>query len=81
MLSPSAARLLSVALLAAVPALLGLYGLLMMVATPNADGGIEQTSALVCYVAFTTLFAAMLIIAVNFSLQLSREAKGVRQTP
>ena len=81
MLSPKAARLLSVVLLAAVVPLLGLYGLLMKVSTPGPDGGMEPTVAMVCYVALTALFGAMIVVAVNFSLQLSREAKGDRQTP
>lgn len=81
MLSPAAARFFSVVLLAAVLPLLGLYGLLMMAATPNADGGMEPTVATVCYIAFTVLFGALITVAVNFSRQLSREAKGIRQTP
>jgi hypothetical protein len=81
MLSSSAARLLSFVFLAAVPVLLGLYGVLIMAATPNADGGMEPTVATVCYIAFTVLFTALITVAVNFSRQLSREAKGVRQTP
>lgn len=81
MLSPNAARILSLLLMAAVLPLLGLYGLLMKVVTPSVDGGMEPTVATVCYVAFTVLFAAMIIVAVNFSRQLARESKGVRQTP
>lgn len=75
------ARLLSRALMAAVLPLLGLYALLMMVAMPSADGGMEPTVALVCYVAFTALFGAMIIVALDFSRQLAREAKGERETP
>ncbi|MCC6243160.1 MAG: hypothetical protein IT353_09980 [Gemmatimonadaceae bacterium] len=81
MLSPSAARFLSVVFMAAVLPLLGLYGLLMKVVTPSADGGMEPTVATVCYIAFTALFGAMIVISVNFSRQLSREAKRIRQTP
>ncbi len=81
MLSPGAARFLSIVLLAAVLHLLGLYGLLMMVSSPGPDGGMEPTVATVCYIAFTVLFGALITIAVNFSRQLSREAKGIRQTP
>ena len=75
------ARLLSFALMAAVLPLLGLYGLLMKLVTPSADGGMEPTVAMVCYVAFTALFGAMIIVALDFSKQLRREAKGERQTP
>ncbi len=81
MLSSSAARLLSFVFLAVVPVLLGLYGVLIMAATPNADGGMEPTVATVCYIAFTVLFTALITVVVNFSRQLSREAKGIRQTP
>ncbi len=81
MLSSSSARLLSFVFLAAVLPLLGLYGLLMMVSTPNADGGMEPTVAMVCYFAFTVLFGALITVALNFSRQLAREAKGVRTTP
>lgn len=81
MLSPNAARLLSVLLMAAVLPLLGLYGLLMKAVMPSADGGMEPTVATVCYVAFTVLFSALIIVAVNFSRQLARESKGIRQTP
>jgi hypothetical protein len=81
MLSSSAARLLSFVFLAAVPVLLGLYAVLIKAATPNADGGMEPTVATVCYIAFTVLFTALITVVVNFSRQLSREAKGIRQTP
>lgn len=81
MLSPKSARLLSVVLLATVLPLLGLYGLLMKISTPGPDGGMEPTVATVCYFAFTVLFGAFITVAVNFSRQLSREAKGDRQTP
>jgi hypothetical protein len=81
MLSSKSARLLSVVLLAAVLPLLGLYGLLMKVSTPGPDGGMEPTVATVCYIAFTVLFGALITVAVNFSRQLAREAKGDRQTP
>ncbi len=81
MLSPKNARLLSLVLMVAVLPLLGLYGLLMMAVTPVADGGMEPTTAMVCYVAFTALFGAMIIVALDFSRQLGREAKGERQTP
>ena len=81
MLSPKSARLLSVLALAAVVPLLGLAALLIKVSTPGPDGGMEPTVATVCYIALTVLFGAMIVVAVNFSRQLSREAKGERQTP
>ncbi len=81
MLSATAARLLSFVLLAAAPVLLALYALLMKVVTPTADGGMEPTVAMVCYIAFTLLFGALITVAVNFSRQLAREAKAIRQTP
>jgi hypothetical protein len=67
--------------LAAVVPLLGLYGLLMKVTTPSFDGGMEPTVTTICYIAFTVLFGALITVAVNFSRQLAREAKGERQTP
>lgn len=81
MLTPKIARLLSLVALAAVAPLLGLYALLMKASMPGADSGIDATSATVALVAFTVLFAALIIVAVNFSIQLAREAKGIRQTP
>lgn len=81
MLSTSAARFLSVVFMAAVLPLLGLYGLLMKVVTPNADGGMEPTVATICYIALTALFGALIVVSLNFSRQLSREAKRIRQTP
>lgn len=81
MLAPKTARLLSLLSAAIVLPLLGLYALLMMVSSSSADSGMDVTSAIVSYVAFTVLFAALIIVTVNFALQLSREAKGHRQTP
>jgi predicted Co/Zn/Cd cation transporter (cation efflux family) len=81
MLSPSAARFLSLVLMAAVLPVLGLYALLMKVSTPSPDGGMEPTVTTICYIAFTVLATAMSVVLVNFSRQLAREAKGERQTP
>ncbi|MEI6739198.1 MAG: hypothetical protein WCK74_02710 [Gemmatimonadaceae bacterium] len=81
MLAPNTARLLStVAAIAAVP-LLGLYALLIKIATPSATGGMEPTVATICYFAFTFLFGALITVALNFSRQLSKEAKGERVLP
>lgn len=81
MISPKTARLLSLVLLAALLPLLGLYGLLMKISIPNADGGMEPTVAMVCYFAFTFLFAALIIVALNFSRQLAKHGKGETLTP
>ncbi|MEQ1691640.1 MAG: hypothetical protein ABMA00_10160 [Gemmatimonas sp.] len=81
MLAPKTARLFSLAAAAAVLPLLGLYAVLMMAASPSADGGMDPTSSMVSYFAFTFLFAALIVVAVNFAMQLSREAKGEKQTP
>lgn len=81
MLTPKIARLLSMVAAAAVLPLLGLYAVLMMAARPTADGGMEPTVATVSFIALTVLFSALIIIAVNFSLQLARESKGKRETP
>ena len=81
MLSSSSARLLSLAAAAAVLPLLGLYALLIKISTPTADGGMEPTVATICYIAFTALFGTLITVALNFSRQLSRESKGIRQTP
>lgn len=61
--------------------LLGLYGLLIVMSTPNATGGLEPIMATVCYTAFTCIFGALIVVAINFSRQLSREAKGERLLP
>lgn len=81
MLTPKMAKLFSVVSAALVLPLLGLYGLLIVASSPSENGGIDATSAMVCRFAFTILFAALIVVAVNFSLQLAQEAKGVRQTP
>ena len=81
MYSPTVLRLLSLLAAAAVIPLLGLYALLMYASTPSPTGGMEPTVAMVCYTAFTVIFAALIIVALNFSRQLSREAKGIRTTP
>ena len=81
MLAPSTARLFSILAFAAVLPMLGLYALLMKVVTPSPDGGMEPTVTMVCYFAFTVLFTALITVATNFAIQLSREAKGQRQTP
>jgi hypothetical protein len=80
-MSPSTLRLLSLVAMGAVLPLLGLYGLLLMISTPNATGGMEPIVATVCYTAFTCIFGALITVAINFSRQLSREAKGQYTTP
>lgn len=81
MLSPAANRLLSLVAAAAVLPLLALYALVIKMAMPSATGGMEPTVATICYVAFTVLIGSMIIIALNFSRQLSRQAKGQFETP
>ena len=78
---PKILRLLSLVLMVAVLPMLGLYALLMWVIMPTADSGMEPASSMVGYVAFTALFGALIIVALNFSRQLKRESKGERQTP
>lgn len=79
--APSTNKLLSlVAAIAALP-LLGLYGLLMYIATPSPTGGMEPTVTTVCYIAFTCLFGALITVVLNFSRQLSRQAQGQYSTP
>lgn len=80
-MSPSILRLLSLAALGAVLPLIGLYALLMMVSMPNATGGMEPIMSTVCYVALTCIFGALIIVAIDFSRQLSREAKGIYTLP
>jgi hypothetical protein len=81
MLSPKIARALSLLAAAAVVPLLALYALLIKMAMPSPDGGMEPTVAMVCYFAFTLMIGALVVIALNFSMQLGREAKAIRQTP
>ena len=81
MYSPTVLRLLSLAFAAAVIPLLALYGLLMYVSTPTPERGMEPTVTMICYFAFTIIFAALIVVVLNFSRQLSREAKGLRTTP
>jgi cation transporter-like permease len=81
MIAPSTNRLLSLVAAAAVLPLLALYGLLMYVVTPTIWGGMEPTVTTICYIAFTVIFAALIIVSLNFSRQLSRQAKGEYPTP
>ncbi len=74
-------KLLSLVLAAAALPLIGLYGLLMYIATPSPTGGMEPTVTTICYVAFTGLFGALTTVVLNFSRQLSRQAKGQFTTP
>ncbi len=80
-MSPSTLRLLSLVALGKVAAFIALYALLIYISIPNATGGMEPIMATVCYVAFTCIFGAMSIVAINFSRQLSREAKGKYTLP
>lgn len=80
-MSPSVLRLLSLVAMGAVLPLLGLLALLLVISTPNATGGLEPIMATVCYTAVTCIFGALIVVAINFSRQLSREAKGEYQLP
>ncbi len=80
-MSPSVLRLLSIVFLGAALPLIGLYALLIWISTPSPTGGMEPIMATVCYVAFTCIFGALTIVAINFSRQLGREAKGQHQLP
>ncbi|MFY7921244.1 MAG: hypothetical protein ACOVSI_02420 [Gemmatimonas sp.] len=53
----------------------------MYISTPSPMGGMEPTVTTVCYVAFTFLFGALITVALNFSSQLGRQAKGQITTP
>ncbi len=81
MLAPKTNSLLSLVAAAAVLPLLGLYGLLMYIVTPSSTGGMEPTVTTICYIAFTVIFGALITVALNFSRQLSRQAKGIYTTP
>ena len=81
MLSPGMNRFLSLVAFAALIPLLALYGLLMYISTPSPQGGMEPTMTMVCYIALTTIFSALSIVAVNFALQLKRQANGAYITP
>ena len=81
MIAPKTNRLLSVLFAFAVLPLLGLYALLMKTAMPNATGGMEPTVAAMSYIAFTVITAALVVVFLNFSRQLARQAKGEYQTP
>jgi hypothetical protein len=80
-MSPSVLRLLSLVIGGAALPLFGLYALLISISIPNATGGMEPIMATICYTAFTCIFGALITVAINFSLQLSREAKGVHRLP
>ncbi len=80
-MSPAVLRLLSLVAFGAVLPLLGIYALLLVTSTPNATGGMEPIMAMICYVAFTCIFGALIVVAVNFARQLSMEAKGLRRLP
>jgi ABC-type Fe3+-siderophore transport system permease subunit len=81
MLTPLQNRLLSILFAVAVVPMLGIYALLMTISTPSQQGGMEPTMTMVCYIALTTIFSALITVVINFSLQLSRQAKGQFITP
>jgi len=81
MISPAINRLLSFVFLASVVPMLGLYALLMKISTPGPTGGMEPTVATVCYIAFTVIFSFLIVVVINFSRQLSRQAKGELTPP
>ena len=81
MIAPKTNRLLSLAFAGAVLPLLGLCALLVKVVMPIATGGMEPTVAMICYIAFTVITAALVIVCLNFSRQLARQARGEYQTP
>ena len=81
MISPGMNRLLSLVFAAAVIPLLALYALLIKIAMPGQGGGMEPTVAAICYVAFTFIVGALIIVSIDFSRQLSRQAKGDYPTP
>ena len=81
MLSPSMNRFLSLVAAASVLPLLVIYALLLYVSTPSATGGIDPTNTMICYISFTIIFGALITVALIFSRQLSREARGEQQTP
>ncbi len=81
MLAPKYARLLSYAVAAAILPLIGLYALLMYLTTPSPTGGMEWTVTTICYFAFTIIFGVLIVVAWNFSRQLSSESKGQFHTP
>jgi hypothetical protein len=80
-MSQSTLKLLSLVAMAAVAPLLGIYVILMIAATPNATGGMEPIVATNSYFAFTCIFGAMIVVAINFSRQLAAEAKGEKRLP
>lgn len=81
MLPTKVIRALSFLAAAAVIPLLALYVLLMKISMSTPDSGMEPAVSMIAYFAFTILFAVLIFIALNFSRQLGREAKGIRQTP
>jgi hypothetical protein len=81
MLTPKTLRLLSLVASASVIPLIAIYALLMYVSTPTREGGMEPTVTTVSYFSFTIIFAALIVVLLNFSRQLSREAKGQHTTP
>ena len=81
MLSPGMNRFLSMVAFAAVLPLLGVYALLMKISVPTTDGGMEPTMSMVVFIAMTIIFGALCIVAINFGIQLNRQAKGITTTP
>ena len=81
MISPEMNSLLSKVFAAAVVPMIGLYVVLIRMATPSPQGGMEPTVALICYIAFTVLIGALSTVLLNFSRQLARQAKGQYTTP
>ncbi len=81
MLSSSMNRFLGLAAAAAVLPLLAIYALLLYISTPSATGGMEPAMTMVSYISVTLMFGGIIIVLLNFSRQLSREARGETDTP
>ena len=81
MRTPAMNRFLSLVMGLAVLPLLALAALLIKISNPSANGGMEPTMALICYISVGIIFTALIIVALNFSMQLARQAKGQFITP
>jgi hypothetical protein len=73
---PRIARLAGLGAFAACAGLVGLYLLLVLVTRPVRTGGIDDTNAVVAWIALGGLFLALIAVHIVIGRQLLRLAQG-----
>jgi hypothetical protein len=73
---PKIARLAGLGAFGACAGLLGLYLLLVFISRPSSTAGIDQTNAVVTWIALGGLFLALIAVHVVIGRSLLRLSKG-----